>query len=199
VLANSLDPVVRCVNRALVELGHGERTAAEIRPIIGPPTEIGFGGLLGLPPESKAVARAVKAYRALYVDGLWDTPPYPGIVDVVFTLAETRRLAVATSKPLVYANPVVEALGLTDAFDVVVGPERGGDQSKAKQIAGALDALGEPASAMVGDRSYDIEAAKEFGLLAVGALWGFGSREELEAAGADVLVAEPAELLQILT
>jgi phosphoglycolate phosphatase len=39
-----------------------------------------------------------------------------------------------------------------------------------------------------------VEAAHANGLRCVGVLWGFGTEEELRAAGADAIVAEPAEL-----
>jgi phosphoglycolate phosphatase len=47
---------------------------------------------------------------------------------------------------------------------------------------------------MVGDRSFDMIAARAHGLRAVGVGWGIGSRAELEAAGAERIVASPADL-----
>jgi len=47
---------------------------------------------------------------------------------------------------------------------------------------------------MVGDRSFDMIAARAHGLRAVGVAWGIGSREELLDAGADVIVETPAEI-----
>ena len=47
---------------------------------------------------------------------------------------------------------------------------------------------------MVGDRSHDMIGARANGLRAVGVLWGYGSREELQAAGADVLLKAPRDL-----
>ena len=44
---------------------------------------------------------------------------------------------------------------------------------------------------MVGDRKFDAIGARNRGLIAIGALWGYGDREELEAAGADPLVDTP--------
>ncbi len=197
VLADSRGPVVRCVNAALEALGHGARPEAEVERIIGPPTKVGFGGLLGAAPESATVAEAVDAYRALYEDALWETPCYTGVPEAVRALGERRLLGVATSKPLRYALPVLEAIGLADAFAVVAGPQPDGPDDKHAMVAQALDRLG-GVVAMIGDRRFDMEAARAHGLLAVGVTWGFGSRDELRRAGADVLVDRPAELAAAL-
>jgi phosphoglycolate phosphatase len=47
---------------------------------------------------------------------------------------------------------------------------------------------------MVGDRSHDIAGAHANGVRAIGALWGYGSREELTSAAADALAASPSDL-----
>ena len=51
---------------------------------------------------------------------------------------------------------------------------------------------------MVGDRDQDIEGAKKNDLSSAGVLWGYGSLEELQGAGADYLVSEPGELLSVV-
>ena len=65
----------------------------------------------------------------------------------------------------------------------------------------ALELLGSPdpaTVAMVGDRHSDITAARACGVRSVGVCWGYGTREELAASGADHLVDSPAELLALL-
>ena len=52
---------------------------------------------------------------------------------------------------------------------------------------------------MVGDRRYDVAGAHANGIRAIGVLWGYGGRKELEQAGADLLVSSPAELGTMLT
>ncbi len=198
VLADSRRPIIDCVNAALVELGHGARSEAEVETTIGPPTLVGFSQLLDAPPDSDVVAEAVRAYRALYVDALWETPSYPGVPEVVRALAEEWTLGVATSKPRRYAEPVLEAIGLADAFAVVAGPVPDGPDDKLSMVIEATGALG-GASAMIGDRHYDIEAAREQKLHAIGVTWGFGTYAELRAAGADVIVDQADELLEAAT
>ena len=198
VLADSRRPIIDCVNAALEALGMDARPDAEVEPIIGPPTEIGFGALLGVAPEDPLVDRAVSEYRARYVHALHDTRSYPGVPEAVRALAKDHLLGVATSKPRRYALPVLEAIGLAPLFAYVAGPEPGGAHDKHAMVAEALAALPD-AVAMVGDRRYDMEAARGHGLRAIGVTWGFGPREELEAAGAQDLVDDADALLAAAT
>ncbi len=51
---------------------------------------------------------------------------------------------------------------------------------------------------MVGDRRFDVEGAHANGIECIGVTWGFGSREELETAGADRIIDHPGELPVLL-
>ena len=87
------------------------------------------------------------------------------------------------------------ALGFGDAFEAVFAPELDLHvESKTSTVGKALAALGATGGTMVGDRHVDMEAAHAHGLRAVGVTWGFGTADELRAAGADVLVTTPADL-----
>ena len=50
----------------------------------------------------------------------------------------------------------------------------------------------------LGDTSVDMQTAKNAGLTAVGALWGFRTREELEQSGADHIIETPEQLIALL-
>jgi phosphoglycolate phosphatase len=197
VLADSRRPIIDCVNGALVALGLEPRSDEEVAPIIGPPTEIGFGALLGVAPDDPLVDRAVREYRLRYSTALHGTPSYPGVPEALSELAEHHLLGVATSKPRRYALPVLEAMGLAPLFAYVAGPVPDGPNDKHAMVAEAKRAL-PGASAMVGDRRFDMEAARAHGLRAIGVTWGFGSREELLDAGAQALVDDAAALLASL-
>jgi phosphoglycolate phosphatase len=145
------------------------------------------------------VAACIASYRSVYAEvSVRDTPTYPGVPEALGAIAAAvprRRLAVATSKPGAYAEPLVEALGLRSHFEAVFAPELDLHvESKTATVGTALEVLGETAGTMVGDRHVDMEAARAHGLRAVGVTWGFGSAEELREAGADVLVDTPADL-----
>ena len=197
VLVDSRGPISSCINHALVAHGQPERDPAELYRYIGPPLLHAFAELLGRPVESPAVAQCAATYRERYADAsLTETAVTPGIADVLAALRDDGRcLGVATSKPRPFAEPLLEVLGMRAYFDVVAGPELDASgEDKTTTVGAALRALGAHAGAMVGDRSFDMVAARALGLRAIGVGWGIGSRAELEDAGAERIVATPAEL-----
>ena len=200
VLADSTVPITSCVNAALADTGHAERPIAELLDFIGPPSRVGFSRLIGAPPESPEVEACLTAYREHYADALWDTPSYPGVPEAVRSLAEDGwTLGVATSKPRRFAEPVLEAIGLDDVFAVVAGPALHGTADKTETLGEALAGVGGSAVAMVGDRRFDMLAARAHGLVGLGVLWGFGSEEELTDAGATELLRTPDQLVRAAT
>jgi phosphoglycolate phosphatase len=197
VLADSRAPISGCINHALAEHGYPPRPPAELHANIGALLPAVFADLIAASVDSPAVAACVATYRARYATAsLTETTATPGIADALAGLATAgRRLGVATSKPYEFAEPLLEALGLRRFFAVVAGPELDiGAEDKTATVGAALRALGADRGAMVGDRSFDMIAARAHGLRAIGVGWGIGSREELLAAGADTIVATPGEL-----
>jgi phosphoglycolate phosphatase len=197
VLVDSRGPISRCINRALATHGVPEREPADLYRYIGPPLLTAFAELLDEPVTSAAVLGCAATYRELYAEAsLTETAVMPGIADALAALRRAgRRLGVATSKPRPFAEPLLEKLGMREHFAVVAGPELDATgEDKTTTVGAALRALCADRGAMVGDRSFDMVAARAHGLHAVGVGWGIGSRAELEAAGAQRIVSSPAEL-----
>jgi phosphoglycolate phosphatase len=199
VLADSRVAFARCVNAALVAAGVPERDPAELHPYLGPPLHATFVELTG---DRALAQRCLDAYRARYRErAAAETTVPDGMADAIATLAARMPLAVATSKPLALSTPLLDALGLLSHFGVVEGPSLQAEaEPKAETIRRAL--LGLPAAArpvMIGDRRFDVEGAHAHGLPCIGVLWGIGTEEELRAAGADAIVASPAELVEAVT
>ena len=194
VLVDSRAPITGCLNHALAAHGLQERPPAELERYIGPALVHAFGELTGSAADGALVLSCVRAYRERYAEAsLRDTTVVPGIAEALADLATDHVLAVATSKPVAFAEPIIAAVGLRDCFGVVAGPELSARaQSKAETIASALAALESPPAVMVGDRSHDVVGARANRLPCVGATWGIGSEEEL--SGADCLVDAPAAL-----
>jgi phosphoglycolate phosphatase len=199
-LVDSAPGIWSSVRAASGALGLPEPTPAQLTAMIGPPLQDGFATALGLPPE--LVPLAVDAYRAHYAAGaLLDVTVYPGIPDLLDELrARDAVLAVATSKPEVFAVRVLEATGLLPRFASVHGATLDGVvRHKDEVVAAALAA--HPAGThpvLVGDRAQDVRGAAAHGLPCIGAGWGPAPDGELEAAGAAVVVAEPADVLTAL-
>ncbi|MEX2125401.1 MAG: HAD hydrolase-like protein [Woeseia sp.] len=127
---------------------------------------------------------------------------YEGIPSVLEALvARNARLFVATSKPRVFAERILDHFGLARYFTVIYGSELQGERSdKAELIAYvfASSRLDPSNTIMVGDRHHDVHGALRNRVLPAGVIWGYGSQEELCAAGAGRLFEEPGELAQLV-
>lgn len=200
-LTDPKEGVVLCIKFALASLGEEIPDDAELERFIGPPLHLSFDALFGA--DSPKTARAVALYRERFAaKGFLENRLYPGIPSALAALgADGATLFVATSKPTVFAERIIEHFGLGPFTRAIHGSELDGTRSdKAKLVAHILKAerLLPSETAMVGDREHDMAGAKANGVFAVGALWGYGSRQELLAAGASVLCEVPSHLRDAL-
>jgi phosphoglycolate phosphatase len=194
VLVDSRAAISGAMNRALAANGFSQRPEAELYRFIGPPLAMGFAELTAEPADSAAVVACVASYRERYaVSSLTETVVFAGIPEALGELSRDHRLAVATSKAQLLAEPLLAALGLRERFEVVVGTDMTARvEDKAATIGRALAALQVEGAVMVGDRSFDVAGAHAHGLRAVGVMWGIGSADELAAA--DAIAHEPSAL-----
>ncbi|KAB8145896.1 HAD hydrolase-like protein [Chloroflexia bacterium SDU3-3] len=195
------DPAVgiaRSVNYALAAHGFPAFDEATVSRYIGPPLDHMFRALTGEhAPET--IASLVAKYRERYGQvGFAENTLYLGIPEALAAL--TRRgatLGLCTSKRVDFAEQILALFGLRDYFQFVSGGVIGvpkGQQLRALLAEGVVG----PASTMIGDRDVDILAARANGLRSVGVLWGHGSREELEQAGADLILGSVEELVGLM-
>jgi phosphoglycolate phosphatase len=202
VLVDSRGAFARAVNLALEANGLPARPERELHRFLGPGTHMTFVELVGQRPDAQALIEAcVASYRERYAERfIAETPVVDGIPGAVARLAATLPLVVATSKPAAFADPLLDALGLREFFVAVEGPDLAAvEEAKTETLRRALLALpGRSAVVMVGDRSFDVVAARAHGLRTIGVRWGIGSEEELRAAGAETIVATPDELVALL-
>ena len=199
VLIDSYDAVTGSINAALVEHGLQERPPEALRHYIGPPTFTAFAELTGEGEDSAAVEAIVATYRRHYAAVyMTATHAIDGVAPVLEALAERLALAIATSKSVLFTQPLLDELGLARYFAVIEAAAANDSGDDKTAIVGralaALRARGCRSVAMVGDRSYDLIAARAHGLPAIGVTWGIGSAEELERAGASLLLHAPREL-----
>jgi phosphoglycolate phosphatase len=194
------DPLVgigRSINYAFSHFGYPELPLTDLAKYVGPPLDQTFRAITGSRSAS-AVEGFVAKYRERYgVVGYSENLVYPGIPQVLQGLAATGvTLGVCTSKRVDMAEKVLELFGLAPYFKFVSGGEIGTE--KWQQIEDLLkQGLVDKSTVMVGDRAVDITAAHRNGLRAAGVLWGYGSRQELEAEQPRYLFATPAELLSL--
>lgn len=187
------------VRYALTELGLTAPSLDELEWVIGPPMIESLRTLAG-PARAE---EALQLYRRRYGDiGLFENRVYDGVPDLLRYLVDDGwRLYVATSKARPYALRIVEHFDLAPFFSETFGSGLDGSlQHKDALLAHALAQTGvDPrAAAMIGDRKFDVLGAKANDVPTIGVAWGYGSRAELEAAGAAAIVAAPADVPRAL-
>jgi phosphoglycolate phosphatase len=201
-LTDPAQGIVRCMNYALTSFDYMARPEHEITALIGPPLESAIAELSGEDDEFK-IKQLVAAYRERYGEfGFAENTVYSGIYDVLDQLKERQiPMGVCTSKLEEYAIKILKEFNLFDYFDFVSGVSGDSFNSpKSLQLEKLLtEGHIDSQALMIGDRSVDISAATTNKLESWGVLWGYGSRQELDTAGAIRILETPLELLDLLS
>ena len=217
-ITESAGAILSSAAYALKKLGIEDEDPEKKRAFIGPPLTVGFGELYGLSGDQ--LAEGIRLYREFYVNGGYkDAPLYDGIEETLMKLRdEGRILMMVTSKPKYIAQLVADYHGMERYLSAVIGPveekTKAGKEdlieTAAREVIRMIEAEQTDVqdkrelltvsdiyrdAVMIGDRKYDMEAAKKLGLTAVGALYGYGTREELLQAGADHIAEKPEDIL----
>lgn len=195
-LTDSASGIMRSMNYALESMGYALLPADKQRLYVGPTLLDSFINLHGMTEEQ--ALKGVEIFRERYSKIGWqENRVYEGIPCMLKSLkAQGVYLGVATAKPVKFAERVLEYYGLDRYMDAIVAaPMDESGMPKAELIRRALPAKAR-SSVMVGDRVYDIDGARQAGIGAIGALYGYGSRAEL--SGADAVCGSVDELSQAL-
>ncbi len=201
-LTDSAPGITASVKYALKKSGEPVPDYTVLCKFIGPPLLYGFMNFCGMSEER--AEKAVEYYREYYsVNGIFESELYPGVDELLAKLcAAGKKIILATSKPEVFAVKILEHFRLSDYFYFTAGATLDKTRTeKADVIAYALKNAGITdlsETVMVGDRFHDIDGAKANGIRSAGVLYGFGSRKELENAGADFIAGDTNELCRIL-
>ena len=187
-LTDPREGIVACLKYALLGLGHNCPSDLDLARFIGPPLQESFAVLLHS-TDPKQINAAVELYRQRFSSkGRLENSVYPGIHSALTTLRGHALLFVTTSKPRVFAERIGEHFGLKEYFCAIYG---------SAHVLKA-ESLSPHSTVMVGDRAHDIVGAKAHGVFPIGVLWGYGSYDELVAAGATTLCEQPEMLAKIL-
>ncbi len=194
--------ITRSVAYALKKYGITEMDQKKLNLFIGPPLIDSFMRHYGFSKEQ--ALEAVAHYREYYaVTGIFENRVYDGVPELLNRLKEAGVTCVlATSKPEHYAVQILEHFGLSGYFSLVAGASMDEKRTnKTDVLAHAMKQAGcrpGDSAVMVGDREHDVLGARQNGLGCIGVLYGYGSREELTAAGALALAETPQELAKLL-
>ena len=200
-LIDSEQGIFACIRYALTQMDVAAPDATALRAWIGPPLHHSFAPLLD--NDEARISAAITHYHTRFEATGWsEYTVYPGMAELIERLHKCDSpLAVVTSKPKPHATPIIDSLPFGTAFAHVYGPALGEARcGKASMIASALRDFRAQANAtaMVGDRRFDMEGARANAVRGIGVAWGFGSRQELEHAGASAVAETPSELGELL-
>lgn len=205
-LVDSFDDLAGAVNAALAHFGHRELSPEVVKGFVGNGARLLVGRSLGasLGRDADAdVEEVLERFETEYAAGcLHRTRLYSGVEGLLRELGRKGfRLAVLTNKPRLFAEKILEGLGVIDLFYRVVGgddfPVRKPDPCGLRALA---EEIGQSPSRgiLVGDSEVDLQTARAGGMPFVGVAWGARTATELHAAGATQLVKAPGELLAVL-
>lgn len=196
-LTDPFEGITTCIIYALEKLNAKAPKAESLGWCIGPPLRDSFCKLLD--GDMDRAQNAVVFYRERFQEtGMFENQVYETIPEVLKELKENgHTLFVATSKVRIFAEKIIDHFDLAPFFKSVHGAEMDGTRGdKASLIAYILEQEGLERfdTVMVGDTAYDMVGAKENGIYGLGVLWGYGSRRDLEDAGAGRCLSSPLEL-----
>ena len=175
---------------------------ASLNCFIGPPLDESLRKYFGFSQEDSKMA--VEVYREYYREkGIFENKVYPGVEAMLSRLKRNgKKIILATSKPELFAGKILEHFRIDGWFDFVAGATMDGSRiKKADVIAYALQSCSITQLdrvVMVGDREHDIIGANQIGIDSIGVLYGYGSKEELEAAGATNIVCSVEDIPMLI-
>ena len=194
--------ITKSVQYALAKFNIDEPDLDKLVPFIGPPLVESFQEFYSL-SETEAIA-GVGYYREYFTKaGMFENAVYPGIKDMLTLLVEQgKQLIIATSKPTVYSEQIIEHFGMTQFFQSIVGSNLDGSRiHKAEVIAYSLadfSQVDRKKIVMVGDRKHDIVGAQKNDIDVIAVEYGYGTAVELQTAKPTYIVSTVNELAEIL-
>jgi phosphoglycolate phosphatase len=198
-LTDPAEGIVKCLQYALETLNLRCPSFTELTSYIGPPLRQSFTAICHSSDEV-LIERAVSLYRERFSTiGLFENTVYAGVPQMLAELQSmSYRLFVATSKPKVYAEKILQHFSLERFFVEIYGNELDGRlDDKAELIRELLEThtLLPQETIMVGDRKHDVMAAKRNAVSSLGVTYGYGSKEELVEAGVEHFCHQPLEIV----
>lgn len=191
-LTDPKEGITKSIQYALNKMGIVENDLEKLTPFIGPPLLQSFMEFYNFSEEE--AYQALQFYRERFsVTGLFENEVYEGIEELLKNLKQSNyRLAVATSKPTVFAKRILDHFELSQYFEVIVGSELDGSRTaKGEVIAEVFKQMNiedKVHCVMIGDRKHDLIGASENDIDSIGVTYGYGSHQELEEANATYIV-----------
>ena len=193
--------IMNAIRYAVKKRGLPDVPEEVLRSFIGPPLKEQFRSVFGLSDDEGTIM--VATYREYYGEkGIFENRVYDGVPEVFQKLQEAGvRILMATSKPEKYAKQIAEHFGFDKYFDFIGGACMDGRRTdKHDVIEYVIDSckVCRENTVMIGDRRHDMIGASKAGIRSIGVLYGYGSRDELEKAGADMIAVTPDDISKLI-
>ncbi len=202
-LSDSSQGIINSIIYALEKYDVNDYDMQLLRKFLGPPLHESFEKFMGFDKEKSL--QAVKLYREYFSSkGLFENEIYGGVSDLLQNLKENgKTLIVATSKPQLFTDRIMEHFNLAKYFDFIAGSNMDTTRSKkAEVIEYALSECNikdKSKVVMIGDRAEDMIGAQTVGVDSIGVEYGYGTFDELKNAGATYIVKTVGELKDLLS
>ena len=202
-LTDPIEGILKSVRYALHKEGLSTQSNEDLSWVIGPPLKESFAQLANTTDEA-VLKRLLSGYRERFgTVGLYENLVFDGIPELLAELVELgSRLYIATSKPTVYAEKIIEHFHLDRFFTAIAGSELNESRTHKGEVIRYLLSTSDIVpgqSIMVGDRMHDVLGARENGIRTIGVLYGYSSESELQNAGAAYVARSITELHHLLT
>lgn len=202
-LTNPYEGISKSIQYALKSFGIEENNPEVFRRFIGPPLVDSFRDIYGFSGEQ--AKQAVYKYRERYHEkGVYENKLIDGVPETLKALKEAGKgIYLATSKPLVMAEIVLEQFNLTGYFDFLGGADLNfGRDEKYKVIQWVFESCNITdlsQAVIIGDRKYDVLGGREVGIKSIGVLCGYGTRQEFIDCKADYIVEKFPDIIPVVT
>ncbi|GBR10896.1 HAD hydrolase-like protein [Acetobacter oeni] len=197
-IVDSRAGIIDSLHSTLRDLGHTPDPSHDLNWVVGPPLRDLIGEIL-LHYNDTRCDEAMEFYRRNYEkNGMKRTPVFAGMREVIRAAGDAgARLFIATSKPATLARAILKQNDLLSHFSEVYGARPDDSGAEKPELVGAVlrdHEIDSHRAVMIGDRRFDISGAHANNVRALGVRWGYSGAGELEEAGPEVIVAEPADL-----
>lgn len=199
-IIDSFEGITKCVQYALNSHGVEVESLDELRDYIGPPLKYSFQKHYGFDDET--TDDLIGKYRERFDEtGIFENELYPGVEDALRELKNRGyRIALASSKPEDACRRILDQHGLLDYFDEVVGASLDGristKESVLLEVIRRMELSGPKEAVLIGDTVFDVEGARQVGMDCIAVTYGFGSRNDLEQAGAACICEDLEEVVR---
>ena len=198
-LCDTTEGIFNSVIYSLNCFGIEETDMEKLRFFVGPPLFESYKTLYGVTDEEAEYL--IEKYRERYrVKAAEESRLYDGIREMLQKLkAKGKKIAIASSKPEIFVKEISDYHNISQYYDFISAEKLSNNHSsKAQLINNCLEHFGNPSKEsviMIGDRFYDIDGAKAVDLDSAGAIYGFGTEEELRNAGATYILSSPDDII----